>query len=119
MSVASWGRRLVAVAVDWLLAMMFVGAFVGPEIWSGGGVAQWGPLMVFALEYWVLTSTLGGSAGQLLLAIRVVRTDGSRIGAVRVLVRTALLCLVLPAVIFNQDRQGLHDVASDSIVVLR
>jgi uncharacterized RDD family membrane protein YckC len=119
MSVASWGRRLVAIALDWLLSLMFVGAFVGSEIWSGDGFAQWGPLAVFALQRWFLTTTLGGSAGQLLLGMRVVRTDGSRIGALRVLVRTALICLVIPAVIFNSDRQGIHDMAADSIVVLR
>jgi uncharacterized RDD family membrane protein YckC len=67
----------------------------------------------------VLTSLLGGSAGQLVLDMRVVRTAGGRLDPLRALVRTVLVCLVIPAVIFNSDRQGLHDLVADSIVVRR
>ncbi|MPZ97056.1 MAG: hypothetical protein GEU96_19635 [Propionibacteriales bacterium] len=118
-AVATWPRRALALAVDWVLALLFVGAFVGSDVWGGGGLTQWAPLAVFAVERWVLTSLSGGSAGQLVCGIRVVRTSRAAVDPLRVLVRTALICLVLPAVIYNQDRQGLHDLAVDTVAVLR
>lgn len=118
-SVAGWGRRLLALSIDWLLSMLFVAAFLGAGAWTAQGAGQWAPLLVFAAQRWVLTSLLGASAGQLMLRMRVVRTGGGRLDPVRVLVRTALVCLVIPAVIFNSDRQGLHDLVADSIVVRR
>ncbi|MGH3367652.1 MAG: RDD family protein [Nocardioidaceae bacterium] len=116
-AVAGWGRRLLAVAVDWFLSLMVVGAFVGTDVWSGRGAVQWAPLAVFAAERWLLTSLLGGSAGQLLCRIRVTRTHGGLLGVERALVRTVLLCLVIPPVIYNRDQRGLHDLAVDSVTV--
>jgi hypothetical protein len=34
-----------------------------------------------------------------------------------VLVRTALLCLVIPAIVVDRDGRGLHDRAAASVVV--
>jgi uncharacterized RDD family membrane protein YckC len=116
-SVAGWGRRLLALVVDWFGSLMAAGVFLGTGVWAGGGSAQWAPLLVFAVERWLLTSLTGGSAGQLVTRIRVVRVDGSRLGPGRALLRTVLLCLVIPAVIYNRDQRGLHDLAADSITL--
>jgi uncharacterized RDD family membrane protein YckC len=116
-AVGGWGRRILALALDWALSMLFVGAFVGAGVWSGGGFGQWGPLLVFGVQRWLFVTLLGGSAAQIIVGLRVVRTGGGGLDPVRALVRTVLVCLVLPAVIFNRDRQGLHDLAADSIVV--
>ena len=37
----------------------------------------------------------------------------------RAFVRTLLILLVIPAVIYNRDQRGLHDLAADSVVVRR
>lgn len=116
-AVGGWGRRFLALVLDWALSLMFIGAFVGSGVWTGGGVSQWGPLLVFGVQRWLFVTLLGGSAAQIVLGLRVVRTAGGGVDPLRALVRTALVCLVLPAAIFNQDRQGLHDLAADSIVV--
>ena len=42
--------------------------------------------------------------------------DGRPIGAGRALLRTALLCLVIPAAILDRDSRGLHDKAVGSVV---
>ena len=118
-AVGSWGRRAAALLLDWFLSLMFVAAFTGSDVWGGGGFAQWGPLLVFALQRWLLIVLIGGSAAQLVLGLRVVRVSGGGLDPLRALVRTALLCLVIPAAIYNNDRQGLHDLAADSIVVRR
>ena len=40
-----------------------------------------------------------------------------RIDLGRALVRTALLCLLVPAVVFDRDGRGLHDRLTDTAVV--
>jgi len=116
-AVAGWGRRTLALVLDWVGSMMVVGVFVGTDLWSGTGAVQWAPLVVFAAERWVLTSLTGASVGQLLTRVRVVRTDGGALGPGRALVRTLLICLVIPPVVYNPDQRGLHDLAVDSIAV--
>ena len=116
-SVAGWGRRVLALLIDWFGSMMVVGAFVGADLWSGRGVVQWAPLLVFAAELWLLTSLAGGSAGQLAMRLRVVRTGGGRLDPGRALLRAVLICLVIPPVVYNRDQRGLHDLAVGSVVV--
>jgi hypothetical protein len=118
-AVAGWGRRALALVIDWALSMLAVGAFIGQDVWSGDGAAGWAPLVVFGFEVWILTTLLGGSAGQLLLGVVIRRTSGAPLDIFRALARTVLLCLVIPAVIYNRDQQGLHDLAVDSIALRR
>ena len=73
----------------------------------------------FALEVLLLTALTGQSIGMRLLGIRVVRlkaADGVP-GFLPAAVRTALLMLVLPAVVFDRDNRGLHDKAAGTVVV--
>jgi uncharacterized RDD family membrane protein YckC len=72
---------------------------------------------VFAGEVIVFTWLLMGSFGQRLLGLRVVRVDGGRLSLPRIVLRTLLLCLVIPAVVMDSDGRGLHDRAVGSIVV--
>jgi uncharacterized RDD family membrane protein YckC len=116
-SVAGWGRRVLALLIDWFGSMMVVGAFAGADLWSGRGVVQWAPLLVFTAELWLLTSLAGGSAGQLVMRLRVVRTGGGRLDPGRALLRAVLICLVIPPVVYNRDQRGLHDLAVGSVVV--
>jgi uncharacterized RDD family membrane protein YckC len=46
-----------------------------------------------------------------------VRVDGGRLSLPRIVLRTLLLCLVIPAVIWDSHGRGLHDRAAGSIVV--
>jgi uncharacterized RDD family membrane protein YckC len=118
-SVAGWGRRLLALCVDWLLSMLAVGAFVGGRVWSGEGFASWGPLAIFLVEVWLLTGLLGASAGQRICGLAVVRVDRRPVGLLPSLVRTLLIALVIPAVIYDRDQRGLHDLAAGTVVVRR
>jgi uncharacterized RDD family membrane protein YckC len=119
-SVAGWGRRVLALCVDWILSLLAAGVFLGREVWSGAqGSGQWVPLVIFAVEVWVLTTLAGGSAGQLICRIGVRRTSGQPLDLLRALARTLLICLVIPPVIYNRDRQGLHDMAVGSVVLQR
>ncbi len=118
-AVAGWGRRLLALLIDWALSLFAVAAFLGSDVWTGRGAAQWAPLVVFAFEVWILTTLLGGSAGQIAMRVVVRRTSGNPLDIFRALLRTVLICLVIPPVVYNPDQQGLHDLAVDSIALRR
>lgn len=118
-SVAGWGRRVAALAVDWALSLLVTSVIRQAGFWDGAGGREWGPLAVFAIEASILTTLLGGSAGQLLLGVVVRRTTGAPLDAARALLRTLLICLVIPPLIYNRDQQGMHDLAVDSITVRR
>jgi uncharacterized RDD family membrane protein YckC len=72
---------------------------------------------VFGAEVFVLTAFLGASAGQFLRGLRVVRLDGGPAGIGRAAVRTALLLLLIPALIWDRDGRGLHDKAAGTVLV--
>lgn len=117
-SVASWGRRILALVVDWFASLLVAAAILGGAVW-GQGWEAWAPMGVFALEAGVLTALMGGSFGQLLMRIVVVRVDGQPLGLLQALGRTVLICLVVPPLIFNRDNRGLHDLAFKTIALRR
>ena len=118
-SVASWGRRVVALLVDWLASRLVVGIVAGGAVWSGNGPEQFWVFVVFIGEATLLTSLLGGSFGQLLLRLAVVSVDGRPVHPLKVLLRTVLICLVIPPLVFNRDNRGLHDLAVGTITIRR
>jgi len=114
--VAGFGRRLAAIALDWLLAigislLLFRGfAYGSPE--SSAAI-----LSIFAAEVILLTWLMGSSFGQRILGITVMRIDGTPLDLGRVALRTLLICLVIPAVVLDPSGRGLHDRAVGSVVV--
>lgn len=115
-SIGRFGRRLVAILIDWVLCQLIAYAFTG----SGFGQGQsgsWWPLLIFGLENVVLLSTLGSTFGQRLLGLRLLSLTGERATFVQVLIRTVLLCLAIPALIWDRDQRGLHDKAAKTVLV--
>lgn len=110
-SVGRLGRRLVALAIDWGTAILISVAFFSYDAWA--------TLAIFAVAQAVLLITANGSAGHLLTGMRVVPIAGGYLGFWRPLVRTALLCLVIPAVIWDRDQRGMHDRLSGTVLVRR
>ncbi|CAN7303757.1 RDD family protein [Arthrobacter sp. LjRoot78] len=108
-SIARAGRRILAICIDWGLALLISNYAFGGD--PGGTLA------VFAAEQILLIGTLGYSIGHRLLGIHVVRLGGAPAGPLAALVRTILLCLVIPAVIFDPDHRGLHDKAMNTVLV--
>jgi uncharacterized RDD family membrane protein YckC len=100
-SVARFGRRLVALCVDWALCLVVSYGFVDGN--------QWATLGIFALENVLLVATAGSTVGHRLLGLRVVRLDGGRVTLLQSLGRGVLLSLALPALVWDRDQRGLHD----------
>ncbi len=119
-AVAGWGRRLLALLIDWILSTLAASALTGHSVATPpSGADAWVPLLVFAFEVCVLTMTVGASAGQLVTRVGVQRVAGGRLDPLRSLARTVLICLVFAPLIYNRDQRGLHDLATDSIAVRR
>ena len=109
-SVARFGRRLVALCLDWGLALL-----VSRGLLHGD---EWATLGVFALVQLAFVATLGGSPGHLALGLRVVRLDdGGPAGPVRALARAVLLSLAVPPLVWDRDQRGLHDRFVGTVLV--
>ena len=121
MSVAPMGRRLIALIVDWALCYLIASSIVRHNVFAVTDAryqdANMLALLIFAVEVYLLTSISGLTVGKRLLGIRVIRTNGGVPGFKWAGVRTALLLCVIPACLSDRDLRGLHDRASDTIVV--
>ena len=115
-AVAGFGARLLALLIDWAAALLVVNLF-WPDLTYGSPDYAQRTIAVFAVEVVVLVWLLQSSFGQFLCRIRVEGLDRRRLALWRVVVRTVLLCLVVPALVWDRDGRGLHDRAVGSVVV--
>jgi len=107
---------VAALAIDWLASLLVVRLTFG-QFGYGSTESSFATLGVFFAEVTLLTWLAQGSFGQLIVGLRVIMTDGSRLSLWRAALRTALICLVIPAVIYDEDGRGLHDRAVGSVCV--
>jgi uncharacterized RDD family membrane protein YckC len=113
-SIGRLGRRLAAIAIDWAIAYGLSWlAFRQKD----GTADPWINLAVFGALTLLFVLFFNASIGQLLLRMRVVPVRGGALAPWRALVRTALLCLAVPALIWDRDQRGLHDRIAGSVLV--
>lgn len=110
---------MLALTVDWVASLLVAMGLTGGAAMTSNGWETWVPMLVFLAESSVLVPLLGGSFGQLVTRVVVVRLDGRPVSLLLAIVRTALICLVIPPLIYNPDRRGLHDLATDTLTVRR
>ena len=108
-SIARLGRRVAALFIDWGFSLLISFAFFRSDSWV--------TLAIFAVEQLVFLWIVNGSIGHLILRMRVVPVEPARLGLWRPVVRTALLCLAIPALIFDRDQRGLHDRLAGTMLV--
>lgn len=119
-SIARIGRRIGALLIDYSAATLIAMSFLSYDPWElpyEAGWRQFAPMMVFALLQVLFIPTAGGSPGHRILGMKVERLGGGWPGLWRPVVRTALLILVIPAVIWDPDQRGLHDKAAGTVLV--
>jgi uncharacterized RDD family membrane protein YckC len=125
---ASIGRRLVALVVDWAIATLIAVLIFSPSASNVFGLLNalpaWAQPAIFALENIILVSTVGYTVGHRLLGLQVRlvadrSTPPVMVGFGRGVIRTLLLCLVIPAVMWDADGRGLHDKAAGTVIVRR
>lgn len=108
----------MAIFIDWTMCQLIAFLLFKVEL-GHGGPGSFVPLGIFAVENLVLLPTMGATVGQRLLGLLLMSVDGRRVSLVQVLIRTLLLCLAVPALIWDQDGRGLHDKAAATLLVLR
>lgn len=106
-SIARLGRRIGALFVDYGAALLISG------FWGWDNLAI---LAIFAIIQIAFLPTLQGSPGHRLFGLRLVRVDGAWVGPWRPVIRTLLLVIVIPAVIWDPDQRGLHDKAAGTVL---
>lgn len=110
-SVARLGRRAIAIIIDWALAALPAYLLVGgshPELWN---------LLFFGILQIVFIPTIGGSLGHTAMRLRVVPIAGGWVGLWRPVVRTALLLLVIPVLVWDSDQRGFHDKIAGTVLI--
>ncbi|WP_373684289.1 RDD family protein [Micromonospora thermarum] len=105
------GRRFGALVIDWVLCLLVAGSFADP-VTDG-----WAPVLVLIAEYALFLGLFAQTPGMFITRVRCVSwADGGRIGVLRGLLRGVLLALVVPALIMDVNRRGLHDRAAGSVI---
>ncbi|KJK59140.1 RDD family protein [Saccharothrix sp. ST-888] len=113
-SLARPGRRIGALFVDgWLCSLIAYGLLARGD----QSEANLWTTPLFYVVTVLLLATAGTTVGKRLFGLRVVRLDGSRATIPQVLLRTLLLCLVVPALVWDRDTRGLHDKAVGTVEV--
>lgn len=108
-SLAGPGRRVLALLIDWLPCSIAAQLLTrNPALTA---------LVLFAVLSVITLTVVGRTPGQAALGLRVSRMDGTPPGFGRAVIRTVLLCVVIPAVIWDADGRGMHDKPIDCMVV--
>ena len=108
-SVARPGRRILALLIDWALAALISYAFFHYDPWANLGL--------FVLMQIVFIPTIGGSIGHRVLGMRVIAMRGGWVGVWRPAVRSVLLAIVVPALVWDSDQRGFHDKIAGTVLI--
>ncbi len=89
------------------------GLLTGGDAQASGNWAL-GVLLVLSV---LTVGTIGSTPGKRLFGLRVVAENGDRLGFGRTFVRSVLLCLAIPALVWDRDGRGLHDRLARAVQV--
>jgi uncharacterized RDD family membrane protein YckC len=102
-------RRIFALTIDWAASLLVV-RLLFPELTFGSDFYGVWTMVIFASEVVLLTWLTGASFGQRIIGLRVVSYRSERLKLWQVLARTLMIILVIPAVVMDKDKRGLHDI---------
>ena len=107
---ASLIRRLIALVIDWTMCRLIAG-LLSPALFFENNFST---LFLFFIEVTLFTIAFQASAGQRIMGIKILTyPDQLRVAPQKILLRTLLICLVLPAV-FTSNGRALHDHFTNS-----
>jgi hypothetical protein len=118
-SLASTGRRLVALMIDWLISYGLAALAMGSGLYSERILAT-AVLVIWFLLGVVAVRLFSFTPGQLALGLQVAAVDGRLpIGTGRLAVRGLLVALVVPALFADADGRGIQDRVTGTAAVRR
>jgi hypothetical protein len=112
-SIARLGRRIGGIAIDWAISLVLTYGIFRQD--PDGFIT----LGIFVVTQILFLLVLNGSVGHLIVGLRLVPLRPGYLGVWRPIVRTVLLALLIPAVIYDRDQRGLHDRWAGTILVRR
>ena len=119
-SIARPGRRIAALFIDYIAATLIATAFLGYDQFAlpaQAGLTMFAPMTVFAVLNVLFLPTIGGTPGHRVMGLRIQLVQGGWVGLWRPIIRTLLLIVVIPAVVWDADQRGLHDKAAGTVLV--
>lgn len=115
-SVGRVGRRLAALAIDWAIAVALTCLVFGYTLLDYDGFVVQG---VFVLLQALQLAAFGWSAGHRLAGLRLITISGGRAALWRTAVRSVLLGLAVPALVWDSDQRGFHDKIAGTVLIRR
>jgi uncharacterized RDD family membrane protein YckC len=111
-SLASFGTRVVAFLVDAIGSAFVAGLFTAPRLPGNWSLVSFAVITVGSLV------AFGQTPGMRLCGLRLGHPrPGAHLAPWRAVVRTALLILLVPALLVDADGRGLHDRLTQTAVV--
>jgi uncharacterized RDD family membrane protein YckC len=95
--------------IDWLPCWVAAQLLTSNPVFS--------QLALFAALTTLSIGIAGRTPGHAVAGLRVALLDGRRAGFGPAVIRTVLLCLLIPPVVYNIDGRGVHDRAAGTIVL--
>ena len=109
-SVGRLGRRILGLCIDWAIAM-------GISWLITRNYGGWAVYPIFAALQVLTIWALGGSIGHRIVGLRLSALPGYEPAFWRPLVRSVLLALVVPALVWDSDQRGFHDKIAGTVLV--
>jgi uncharacterized RDD family membrane protein YckC len=117
--VAGFGRRILALLVDWLIAYGLAG-FALVFGWLTPAMLSTAVLIIWFVLGAIFVRLFGFTPGQFALGLMVVSVDERlHVGIGRAVVRGLLVALVVPPLFVDSDGNGLQDRVTLTSVVRR
>lgn len=110
-------RRALGLLVDWVIAQLISMVAFGAEL-GAGGAQSFVPLGILAVINILSITAFAATPGQALLRLQVLQVRPGSF-PLQVVIRTALLCLFIPAVLSDRNGRGFHDAGAGTVIVRR
>jgi len=120
-SLAGFGARVVAILIDWVISLFIAAGLFGVPLPFSERPATGGQsfivLGVLAVMNVALVGTIGTTIGHRIMGLQVRSVEGGRASVLQAVSRTILLCLAVPAVVWDRDGRGLHDKVANTVII--
>lgn len=118
-SVGRVGRRFAAITLDWVISAVVLMLFTGRNYFdiSSSAAGQLQLLGVFVALQILGIWAIGGSIGHRVMRLYLVNVQGGRLDFWRPIVRSILLALVIPALVWDSDQRGFHDKIAGTLLL--
>lgn len=107
-AIGGLGRRILGLCLDWAVAMG------GSALLAGGdSLATMGIWLAHTILGLVV---LGATLGHLAAGLHLRRVNGEAAGLWRPVVRQLALALIIPALVWDTDHRGGHDILAGTVL---